>query len=127
MLNGLTFIGESKQTFKTGITCDEDIDGCAANPCGNRSCTDLTPMEQAVNGSQGYRCQCMPGEIDMGGLCLVPGIKCNKRYPLSRLLITTQSKQVAKNTTPFFKQQYNVTKPITKQRHLIDRGSLVLT
>ena len=111
MFNGLTFIGESIQTFKTGITCDEDIDGCAANPCGNRSCTDLTPMEQAVNGSQGYRCQCMPGEIDMGGLCLASGIDSNKHYPLRRLPVTTQSKQVTKNTTPFLN---NNTTPLSQ-------------
>ena len=45
-------------------------------------------MEQAVNGSQGYRCQCVPGEVDMGGLCLVPGSSSeseSRKYKLKNL------------------------------------------
>ena len=55
--------------FATGRTCEQDIDGCASQPCGNRTCVNLTPQEQA-NGTQGYRCECMPSEIEVNGLCL---------------------------------------------------------
>ena len=52
------------------MTCTDNINACASKPCGNRTCHDLTPEEQAVNGTQGYRCNCLPEEISVNGLCL---------------------------------------------------------
>ena len=81
-------------------------------------------MEQAVNGSQGYRCQCMPGEVDMGGLCLVPG---SERYPLSTAPHNRPKHTAYQNKPPllYIRYQCKITEPIVKEG--LTKRSLVST
>ncbi|KAI0209335.1 hypothetical protein LSAT2_005978 [Lamellibrachia satsuma] len=66
----------------TGESCDEDFDGCGDGPCtAGTNCTDLTPEEEAAQGSTFNCSQCPEGYEDNDGVC-VDVNECDKNKKL---------------------------------------------
>ena len=54
-----------------GAHCTEDFDGCGDGPCtAGTNCTDLTPQEEADQGTAFNCSQCPPGYEYSDGVCV---------------------------------------------------------
>ncbi|KAI0230808.1 hypothetical protein LSAT2_018833 [Lamellibrachia satsuma] len=66
----------------TGESCDKDFDGCGDSPCtAGTNCTDLTPEEEAAQGTSFTCSECPGGYEDNDGVC-VDVNECDKNSPL---------------------------------------------
>ena len=61
---------QSLYSYVAGETCADEVDPCDPSPCGIRTCVRLTTAQIAANNNTDrFRCECLFGEIDIGGQC----------------------------------------------------------